>query len=389
MSLSIVKAQFESFVENLHLQNKLLDCNEWIDTADVVFLLAPTSFLGLSFARPIATALLKKGKQVYLVDDTLKDHSSIASGTQLVGTDAFCNLRIAGNSIAINMANTVFAHGFFEARAKRAGVRVLDVISVLDYFGLPVIYQTAREMRESTLSRLEDYVLLARDLDDELSVLTLGCYLKMRVSKDRKAVLPVLCGLEDEYFSVNPAGKSVSFALGDREVFCDIGAHVGGTIRRLLAATQWRYERIHAFEPDSLNFASLQNGMFEDLPNFHPRNIALSDHKGVMRFSETGTMGSKLDLGGTIQVPVSTLDDEIERATFIKMDVEGHEAKILQGASRIISESKPRMAITGYHYADDLLDIVRLIKKIEPRYTLRLRHHSFYYYDCIVYAEVL
>lgn len=75
-------------------------------------------------------------------------------------------------------------------------------------------------------------------------------------------------------------------------------------------------------------------------------------------------------------------------ATFIKMDVEGHETRILQGAKRLISNSKPRLAITGYHFADDLLNIAQLIREIEPAYRLRLRHHSFYYFDTILYADI-
>ncbi len=46
------------------------------------------------------------------------------------------------------------------------------------------------------------------------------------------------------------------------------------------------------------------------------------------------------------------------------------------------------MAITGYHYADDLLNIAQLVHEIEPRYRLRMRHHSFWYYDTVSYADI-
>jgi len=36
------------------------------------------------------------------------------------------------------------------------------------------------------------------------------------------------------------------------------------------------------------------------------------------------------------------------------------------------------MAITGYHYADDLLDLWQLLRELAPDYSLRLRHHSNY-----------
>ena len=47
----------------------------------------------------------------------------------------------------------------------------------------------------------------------------------------------------------------------------------------------------------------------------------------------------------------------IDAATFIKMDLEGFEQRALRGAARLIRECRPRMAITAYHYADDLLDL--------------------------------
>lgn len=243
-------------------------------------------------------------------------------------------------------------------------------------------------MRNATLARLDDYIALATQLDDAFSIQTLGAAIKMRLTMDRTALLPILCSLEDEYFSPYPAGKNITFALGQNEILCDVGAHIGTTISKFLTATHWQYEAIHAFEPDAENFKALQRGIFEQIPNFHPKNIALSDTKSMLNFAATGTMGSRLDAHGNVQVHASTLDNEVEHATFIKMDVEGHEAKILQGAKRLISNSRPRLAITGYHFADDLLEIAALIKEIEPAYRLRLRHHSFYYFDTILYADI-
>lgn len=358
-----------------------------IQEAATLYLLAPSSFLGLSFAVPMAQRLLAAGKQVVLVDDTMPMPPAAIAGCRVLSTRAFALERPAAG-LAINMANTVFVHGLFSTAALRAGIPVIDIIAALDTFGLPVIYQTASAMREATLARLDDYAALAGLLDDALSIQTLRAALEMRITLNRDAVLPVLCSLEDEYFSPFPAGKDVTFALGTHEILCDVGAHVGTTVRKFLAATHWQYDAIHAFEPDAGNYAALRQGVFENLPDFHPRNIALSSSRSTLRFSETGTMGSRLDANGNVQVQASTLDDEVAHATFIKMDVEGHEASILRGARRLIAQSKPRLAITGYHFADDLLDIVQLVREIEPAYRLRLRHHSFYYYDTILYADI-
>jgi hypothetical protein len=100
-------------------------------------------------------------------------------------------------------------------------------------------------------------------------------------------------------------------------------------------------------------------------------------------------MGSHVDVRENVgegETPVTRLDDAVERATFIKMDLEGFETRALKGAARLVRECLPRLAITGYHYADDLLDIVQTIHGLRPDYCFRLRHHSNYYYDSILYA---
>lgn len=95
---------------------------------------------------------------------------------------------------------------------------------------------------------------------------------------------------------------------------------------------------------------------------------------------EIGTSGRDGDIS------ITRLDDVMEEVTFIKMDLEGFESRALNGAARLIESCWPRMAITGYHYADDLLDIAQTIRNLAPDYTLPLRHHSNYYYDSILYA---
>ena len=103
---------------------------------------------------------------------------------------------------------------------------------------------------------------------------------------------------------------------------------------------------------------------------------------------ETGTMGSHVeDGGGDGETPITRLDDAVDRATIIKMDLEGFEKRALLGAERLLRECAPRLAVTGYHYADDLLEISDTIRAICPQYQFRLRHHSNYYYDSIIYAE--
>lgn len=370
----------------LRTGSKKNEIDDLLGSADCLYLLAPTSFLGNAFSTSVVENLLGLGKAIFFVDDSVLGPLYDFSQCPVISTEQFIK-NCSVNALAVNMANTIFAQGFFLNAAVRANVKCVDIIDILNIFDLPVIYQTAKKMHDDTLSNIEDYLAFAEYLDDDWSIKTLGAVLKMRITMNREAVIPILCSLEDEYFSPYPSGKDVTFSMGGDEIYCDIGAHVGTTIRKFLTATQWRFSAIHAFEPDRKNYAVLEQA-FSGVPNFHSKNIALSNSAGSLYFSETGTMGSRLDQGGGVITKVSTLDDELERVTFIKMDVEGHESRVLQGARRLISDCKPRIAVTGYHFANDLLDIAKLLIELEPRYRLRLRHHSFYYFDTILYADV-
>jgi len=359
-----------------------------IERAKRVYLLGPTSFLGASFAVIIARRLSGQGAQVFCIDDGLAGRREGFADWPVLSTQGFIDdARQHPGALAINLGNSVFAAGYFSQASARAGVQELDVIPVLDYLGLPVIYQTAAVMREATLQQLDGYTALAKRLADPLSVQTLGALIKLRLTYDRKAVLPVLCSLENEYFAPYAAGEVDTFKLSDKEVLVDVGAHVGTTIGKFLTATRWQYQAIHAFEPDIANFSALQRGYFAQLDNFNAYNMALSEHRSTLKFAQTGTMGSRIDQGGNVEIQAVPLDEVVDYATFIKMDVEGHETSVLRGARQLIARHRPRLAVTGYHYANDLLDIVALLDDLAPGYELRLRHHSYYYYDSILYAE--
>jgi hypothetical protein len=103
---------------------------------------------------------------------------------------------------------------------------------------------------------------------------------------------------------------------------------------------------------------------------------------------ETGTMGSHIGRHGSTIIQTTKLDDELEKLTFLKMDVEGFEVKTLEGASSLIAAQRPRIAACVYHYANDLIDVFTQIDKTVDNYHFRLRqHHGSYYYDLVLYAS--
>ena len=64
-----------------------------------------------------------------------------------------------------------------------------------------------------------------------------------------------------------------------------------------------------------------------------------------------------------------TLDDTIDRATFLKIDVEGHELSVLKGGSEIIAQTEPSMHISAYHYPQDIPDLGIFMKTNQSLFT--------------------
>jgi FkbM family methyltransferase len=132
-------------------------------------------------------------------------------------------------------------------------------------------------------------------------------------------------------------------------VSVDAGANMGTfsyALSKLSAA-------VYAFEPlaDLAGFL-----MRARLPNVHVANVALSDHMGYETLRVPLIAGrpssTRASLGGhpaefiEHRVAVSTLDaQQLGDVGFIKIDVEGHELRLLAGAAETIARCRPSMLI--------------------------------------------
>jgi len=266
-----------------------------------------------------------------------------------------------------------------------AGVPVFSLTQLQAAFDGAAVYQTVRDMREITLQRADDWLALADRLGDDFSRETLYAALLLRLQFDREVLRQVNLWGRDEYFGVG--ARSETFVPGSREHFVDCGAHRGTVIQKLLGATGGRYASLHAFEPDEANHAALSQLTPVPLADFHAHRFAVSDRRETLRFAETGTMASHVSADGNVSIEAVRIDDFVDRATFIKMDVEGYEPRALRGARDLIARCRPRLAIASYHYANDLLDVVDGIDAIAEGYTVQMRQHYNYYYDSILYAS--
>ena len=99
--------------------------------------------------------------------------------------------------------------------------------------------------------------------------------------------------------------------------------------------------------------------------------------------------GSSICEDGDIVIEVNAIDEMVDRpVTFIKMDIEGSEYDAIVGASRIIKENIPTLAICVYHKREDLIEIPKLIMSItgEDAYNFYIRHHQTNLTELVLYA---
>ncbi|CAG9274086.1 FkbM family methyltransferase [Paraburkholderia unamae] len=287
---------------------------------------------------------------------------------------------------AVDFTQSRYGQARFRALAQHLDLPMHDLVELLAAYDCPGVYEPVLQYRARTKERADDWLAFAESLEDERSRETLYAVLLQRLEFDRHALDSILTSPHDEYFGVGSA-HSETFAIGTREHFVDCGAHTGTVVAKLLGATDWKVESVHAFEPDAKNYEALNKLMPYPLPFMNAHHCAVSDRNETLRFHETGTMGSHVSASGGVEVPCVKLDDRVEDATFIKMDVEGFEARALRGAAQLIARAKPRMAIASYHYANDLLDVADTLREIVPGHRLNLRHHYSFFYDSIIYAS--
>lgn len=146
------------------------------------------------------------------------------------------------------------------------------------------------------------------------------------------------------------------------QTIIDIGANVGAFSLKLANALKNQKEtafEIIAFEPNPPIFENLQNNIALNSSIAHfikVKKLALAHQNSTMafHFSPTNSGGGQLSMQShnqSISVPVSTLDDYLAQnppafpISFIKIDVEGFEPFVIEGAQKTISQYKPNLYI--------------------------------------------
>lgn len=136
-----------------------------------------------------------------------------------------------------------------------------------------------------------------------------------------------------------------TLAAIDARTCLDIGANVG----HFSIAMADRCKIVHAFEPSPKVFTKLITNLVFNRPNIVAHNVGLSDRDDNLRFvsvRDDHDGQGNFAPNGDLMLPVVNGDSYLDRhgitaIDFIKIDVEGMEARVISGLQNTIATYRP------------------------------------------------
>ncbi|MDQ3955949.1 MAG: FkbM family methyltransferase [Actinomycetota bacterium] len=136
------------------------------------------------------------------------------------------------------------------------------------------------------------------------------------------------------------------------DVAFDIGANLG-YFTLVMATTVGAGGRVVSFEPDPQMAAALTRNIERNVGPSDPVETviaAMGAATGRVRFARgwRATRGKVVSEGGDLEVEMTTVDEASERygvPRLLKIDVEGAEVDVLQGATSVLKAEKPAVIV--------------------------------------------
>ncbi len=335
----------------------------------------------------------------YFADGKAEKCGEYCQGIEIISPEEIIN-RCGSNTLVIVTINTDgkrYCKSFEEALriGGHTGVhrrlREAGCTNVVDYtyfrrchklfHGDPYNLPSCSDVENMLLNK-EKVSMVYEWLEDDLSKETYEKIVKFRLIDDSIEV-PTL-SQENQYFEPG------IYLPDDKAAFVDCGAFNGISMQTFLKINGNKFEHYYGFEPDKYNFQMLKNyvsGLPDELKNkadIYESAVYDKCGKGML-YSLDGPGSFMADIGNE-EVETVTIDKVLNknRATYIKMNIEGSELKALKGAENTVKEFKPMLAVAGYHKTWDLWEVPIIIKTFREDYKINLRsymnHLSFVYY---------
>ena len=194
----------------------------------------------------------------------------------------------------------------------------------------------------------------------------------------RDGAIVATCG--NQYFDCEDV------KVKDGDIFVDAGVYDGATSKYVI--DNFNIEGIIGFEANERMTKRARKLL--NSPKVKIYQYAVWDKNEELYFQVNGS-ASKVSGSGTIKVVGESIDNVLggEKATVIKMDIEGAEYNAINGARKTIEKYHPNLMISIYHKPEDILNIPRLILDICPNYKFYIRHYTSYLWETILYAKCI
>lgn len=216
-------------------------------------------------------------------------------------------------------------------------------------------------------------------LEDDKSRNNFIAFIKTRVSGNNQYIMDVF---EQEATFFN----NEIFQIGTDEIYLDVGAFDGDTIRLFMKENGARYKYIYAVEPDEKNYKKLENYVVTNrLENIEIKKMGAWNEEATLNFSSQTQVSQvsgvfsetqKIDRGELSRIsaiPLDNMFDYKEPVTFLKINYFEGVKEACEGAAQILRNHNPKLAITVGFDCRNIRYIPCLIKKINTNYKIYLR----------------
>lgn len=163
------------------------------------------------------------------------------------------------------------------------------------------------------------------------------------------------------------------------DIVLDCGANVGVTVREELLAGA---SKVIAIEPAPDNVESLLRNFKDEIAAgrvlVYPKGVWDRDDFLVLRVVPGNSAADSFVTHPpgsveTTKVGLTTIDKiaaelKLERVDYIKMDIEGAEARALAGARETLGKWRPRISVATEHEQNDPAELTRVIRAGNPAY---------------------
>lgn len=214
---------------------------------------------------------------------------------------------------------------------------------------------------------------------------TASKYTYLAACKARKLGCPGFIPIANFEEYIHP---NVPFLATD--TMCEGGIDDGDT-SKLFSQLQ-KNGLIYAFEPVEESFKKCQKKL-SGLSNIKLINKALWSKNCQLGLNTNASSPSSsfIDVKNTENLCGAVCIDDYfagKKLDSIKLDVEGAEIPVLEGALKTIAAQKPKLLLSIYHRRNglDLVNIPKILAPFYKNYTFYVAHHTAWYNETVLYA---